>query len=199
VHSLDLFISFVEAHRYWGYGLLFFAMIFEGELFLVVTGMMARIHAFDFFDAFFFSVAGALTGDILWYGAGRLLESRYPDHRIASAVLRRVKKYLPTIEKNPFHVIFLSKFIYGLNHSTLVVLGFLKIPFGHFLRIQAAASFVWSLLFISIGYMFGTVAIAYTRRLHHFLLIAVLCLIVVAVGAHVVGHFIEKAEQKHKE
>jgi len=197
MYSLDLFISVVEAHRYWGYGVLFFAMIFEGELFLVVTGMLARLQAFGFFEAFFFALAGVFTSDMLWYWSGRLLNSRFPNHRITLFVIRRVKEYLPTIDKNPFHVIFLSKFIYGLNHSTIVMLGLLKTPFGHFLRIQAVASIIWSLLFITVGYLFGSVAITYARRLEHFLLIMVLSLLVVVICAHIIGWCIKKAEQKH--
>ena len=198
MHSIDILVSFIEAHRYWGYGLVFLAMIFEGELFLVVTGMMARIHALDFFDAFFFALSGALAGDMLWYGSGRLLQSRYPNHHITAFVVHRVKEYLPTIDKNPFHVIFLSKFIYGLNHSTIVMLGLLKTPFGHYLRIQAVATFIWSLLFLTVGYIFGSVAITYTRRLRHFLFIALIFLIIVAIFAHGIGYFIKKTEQKHQ-
>jgi len=197
MHSLDLFISVVEAHRFWGYGVLFFAMIFEGELFLVVTGMLVRLQAFDFYDAFFFAFSGVLTGDMLWYWSGRLLKFRFPNHRITLFVIHRVKQYLPTIDKNPFHVIFLSKFIYGLNHSTLVMLGLLKTSFGHFLCIQVFASFIWTLLFIIVGYIFGSVAITYTQRLKHFLFMTLLSLVVVVIVAHIIGRMIKKAEQKH--
>jgi len=197
-HSLELFISTVEAHRYLGYGLLCVAMIFEGELFLIATGMLARLHAFDFFDSFFFALSGVLIGDILWYCIGRNLESRYPNHRISLFVIHRVKKYLPDIEKNPFHVIFLSKFLYGLNHSTLVVLGFLKVNFPHFIRIQFFSSFIWSLLFLTVGYAFGSVALTFTTKLRHFMIFAIISFILVAVVIYLVDQFIEKSEQKHK-
>ena len=198
MHSLNLFISTVEAHRQWGYLLLCAAMIFEGELFLTAAGMLARIKAFVFFDSFFFALSGVLLGDMLWYWVGKELQSRFPDHRISVYVIRRVKKYLPDIERNPFHAIFLSKFLYGLNHSTLVVLGFLKVPFGHFMRIQCCASFIWSLIFFTIGYVFGSVAIAITHRLRHFMLLAFCSLIVVAGLVYLVDRFIEKVEQKHR-
>jgi len=197
-HSLDLFISTVEAHRYWGYWLLCVAMIFEGELFLIATGMLARLHAFDFFDSFLFALSGVLLGDMLWYFVGRILEFRYPHHHISLYVIQRVKKYLPDIERNPFHVIFLSKFLYGLNHSTLVVLGFLKTPFAHFMRVQFFASFIWSILFLTVGYVFGSVALTFTHRLRHFMLFAFISLIIVAVIIYLVDRFIEKAEQKHR-
>jgi membrane protein DedA with SNARE-associated domain len=198
-HSLDLFISFIEANRFWGYWLLCVAMVFEGELFLTAAGMMARLHAFDFFDTFFFALSGVLIGDAFWYFIGRKLESQFPHHRITTYVIKRVKKYLPDIESNPFHVIFLSKFLYGMNHSTLVMLGFLKVPFGHFFRIQFFASFIWSLLFLTIGFIFGSVALTFTKRLQHFMILAFLSLIVIAVLVYIVDKFIVKAEHKHQD
>src|SRR5512143_3361001 len=102
MNSLDLVISFVEAHRYWGYGLLFIAMIFEGELFLTATGMLVRLQAFDFLDAFIFALAGVLSGEMLRYWGERMLELRYPRHRTTRFVAQRVKRYLPRIGRNPF-------------------------------------------------------------------------------------------------
>lgn len=144
----------------------------RGRAFLTAAGMPARLHAFDFFISFFFALSGVLLGDMLWYCTGRNLKSRYPHHRISLFVIQRVKKYLPSIERNSFHVIFLSKFLYGLNHSTLVVLGFLKVPFGRFIRIQFVTSLTRSLIFMTIGYVFGSLAITFTHRLRHFIFLA---------------------------
>ena len=195
--KLDLLISFIVAYRFWGYGLLFFAMIFEGELFLTTIGMIVRLEAFDFFATFFFVLSGVLVGDMFWYWVGMKIKSQYPNHRIATFVINRVKKYLPGIEKNPFHVIFLSKFIYGLNHSAIVMLGFLRVPFGHFMRIQFVASFIWSLLFLVTGYLFGSVALAFTHKLKRFIFIAILLLIGIAVIERIIRRIIAKIERKH--
>jgi membrane protein DedA with SNARE-associated domain len=196
VTKLDLLISFIVAYRFWGYGLLFFAMIFEGELFLTTVGIIVRLQAFDFLATFFFVLSGVLIGYVFWYWVGMKLKSRYPNHRIATFIINRVKKYLPTIEKNPFHVIFLSKFIYGLNHSTLVVLGFLRVPFGQFMRMQFIASFIWSLLFLTIGYMFGSVALAFTRKLKRFVLITIFLLICIVIIERFIRRIVSRMEQK---
>ena len=194
---LDLLISFIVAYRFWGYGLLFFAMIFEGELFLTTVGIIVRLQAFDFLTTFFFVLSGVLVGDMFWYWVGMKLKSRYPNHRIATFIIHRVKKYLPGIEKNPFHVIFLSKFIYGLNHSTLVMLGFLRVPFGRFMRMQFIASFIWSVLFMIIGYIFGSVALTFTHKLKRFILITVILLVGIAIIERLIRRIIVKIEQKH--
>jgi len=198
MHSLELFIHFVEAHRYWGYALLVFAMLFEGELFLTAAGMLARLHAFDFFDAFLFALAGVLTGDMLWYWSGHYLGSRHSHNRYLMFAIRHVKKLLPGIEKNPFHVIFLSKFIYGLNHSTILVLGFLKIEFKHFIKIQFFTSLIWSLIFLVLGYVFGGAALNYTHSFSRFVLIALGFLAAVIIVEKIIGLFIEMKEEEHK-
>jgi len=197
MHTLFLFIHFVEAHRYWGYAVLFLAMLFEGELFLTAAGMLARLHAFDFFDAFLFALAGVLTGDMLWYFLGRYLNARHSHNRYLMFAIKHVKKLLPGIETNPLHVIFLSKFIYGLNHSTILVLGFLKIEFRQFFRIQFFTSVVWSLIFLILGFMFGSAALLYTHSFTRFVLVALVFLIAVVVIEKIIGLVIEMKEEEH--
>ncbi len=90
-----------------------------------MAGMLAGLRAFDFFDSLFFARSGVLLGDVLWYSTGKKLESWFPHHRISSFVIQRVKKYLPDIERNPFHIIFLSKFLYmfePFNPRCIVIL-----------------------------------------------------------------------------
>ena len=196
--TLHLFISFVETHRYWGYVLLFLTMLVEGELFLAAAGMLARLHAFDFFDAFIFAFGGVLTGDILWYSAGRYFNHHHSHNRYINAVIDKVKHFLPGIEKNPFHVIFLSKFIYGLNHSTIFVLGYLKTEFWHFFRIQFWTSFLWSTIFLAVGYIFGGAAIKFAHSMNKFVIVVILFLVAVVVVERIIGRVVEKKENETK-
>ena len=196
MHTLEHFIHFVEIHRYWGYAALSISMMFEGELFLTAAGMLSRLRAFNIVAAFCYGYLGVLMSDVLWYSAGKLIREKYPDNRLAHFVVAYVKRFLPNIEKNPFHVIFLSKFIYGLNHSTILVLGFLRIPFWHFMRIQAGTSFVWALIFITIGYFFGTAALAYARTFDRFVMIILLLMLSLVIVEKLLGIVIERKEMK---
>jgi membrane protein DedA with SNARE-associated domain len=198
MHSLQLFIHFVQEHRYLGYALLYVAMLFEGELFLTAAGMLARLHAFDFFDAFFFAFAGVLTSDILWYFLGRYLHTHHAHNRFLTFAIHRVRKYLPGIENNPWHVIFISKFIYGLNHSTILVLGYLKIEFKHFIKIQFFTSLLWVMIFLMVGYIFGDAALAFTHRLDRIVIIAVIFFIGLIVVEKIIGFVIARKEQNKK-
>jgi len=67
------------------------------------------------------------------------------------------------------------------------------------MRIQFISSFIWSLLFLTIGYLFGSVAVMFTQRLRHFMVLAFMLLAVIAILVYIIGRLIEKAEQKHQE
>jgi len=195
MHTLNLFSHVVFDHRFWGYALLFFAMVVEGELFLTGAGMLARLHAFDFFDAFAFAFLGVIAGDILWYALGRYLKKHHAHNRFLVYAIHKVKKLLTGVEKNPYHVVFISKFLYGLNHSTILVLGYLEIEFKHFLRVQLFTSLVWSLLFLTIGYLFGEAALAFTHRFDKFVIVAVIFFIGLLLAEKIISFVIERKEQ----
>ena len=190
--NVNLFISLVEAHRYTGYAILFFSLIFEGELFMLAAGVLSHLGAFDIGDVFWISLSGVLFGDILWYWAGRFIKDRYPEQRLIRFVEKRVKKAFPAIEYNPFKLIFISKFLYGLNHSTILVLGFMKVEFWHFLRVQVKASLLWVTIFLGLGYFFGYTALSITHKLNKFIAILVAIFILFLIFEKIVDHFVEK-------
>ena len=127
---------------------------------MLAAGVLSRLRAFDFVDVFWVSMLGVLAGDVLWYWTGRFLKEKYPRQRLIKFAERRVKRMFPSIECNPFRLIFISKFLYGFNHSTILVLGFLKINFWDFLRVQLRASFLWVIIFLTLGYFFGQAALS---------------------------------------
>ena len=84
--TIDRIIPFVESHRYLGYAILYCAMVIEGEIFLIIAGMLASLKAFDFGDAFFIALAGVLTGDCCWYYLGSELKNKnFAKHFIKQA------------------------------------------------------------------------------------------------------------------
>jgi membrane protein DedA with SNARE-associated domain len=196
MHTLNLFIQLVQEHRFLGYTVLFFAMIFEGELFLAATGMLVGLRAFDPGDAFLFAFAGVLAGDLLWYWLGHYLQTHHSHRKFVDATIKKVHSILPGLEKNPAHVIFLSKFIYGLNHSTILVLGYLKINFKEFFKVQFLTSLTWSLLFLILGYLFGAAAITYAHSFNRFLLIIFVSILALVLLERVIRRYIEKKEHE---
>lgn len=199
MEEVNYFISFVQEHRYIGYGILFFSMIIEGEFFLLAAGILSNLGAFDFIDVFFFAFAGVLFGDVLWYFLGRFFQNKYPNQKIIKFVERRVKRVFPSIEKNPFKLVFISKFLYGFNHSTIFILGFLKIEFWHFFRVQFKASFLWVIIFLALGNFFGYTALHITNRINKLFLVVLIILILFFIIERTIDYIAAKKIRESKD
>lgn len=175
--SIDFFVLFVQDHRFGGYVILFLAMIIEGEAFLIVAGVLARLKALDFGDVLWVSFVGVMIGDVLWYGLGMITTRAEKFSFVARAAEKTVLVLLPRFRENPFSSIFLSKFIYGANHATLVLSGIMRVKFQLFIKAELVASFAWVAIFSVIGFMFGHAALAFTHKAAQFALIALIFVI----------------------
>lgn len=192
--SIDLFSLFVHEHRFWGYTILFVAMIFEGEAFLIVAGMLVTLKAFDVGDTWLVSFTGVVLGNVMWYGAG----SRLKDAGFAKGMIRSAEKaitfFLPRFREKPFKSIFFSKFIYGANRATVIMSGVLHVPFRLFFRAEFLASILWVTLYEAIGYFFGEVAISTTRSAMRLALLALVFVVIFIFAQKLVVNYYERRE-----
>lgn len=170
-------VTIVETHRYLGYVILYFAMVIEGEVFLIIAGTLAQLHVLNVGYTFFVALAGVLTGDSLWYFLGvELKKKKFARNAILKAE-KTVTLLLPHFKARPFNSIFLSKFIYGANHATLIVSGALGVAYQTFFEAEFIASLLWTISFISLGYFFGATAIKIAHNATHFILFLALFVI----------------------
>lgn len=197
--SIDVFIGLVQDHRFLGYGILFLAMVIEGEMFLIIAGMLARLGAFDFGDVLWISFAGVMVGDVFWYALGMFFSRRGRVSRFSLAAEKSVSYLLPEFRKKPFRSIFLSKFIYGANHATLVLSGVLRVKFSLFLKAELVASFVWVAIFSVVGFMFGQVALSVTNKISQFALAALVFVVMFILIQRYVGKNYTKKQNEENE
>ena len=71
---------------------------------------------------------------------------------------KKVLGLLPNFKQRPFWSVFLSKFIYGINHFTLIFSGYVGIRKRTFVEAELLSSIIWVLGFVSLGYFFSSVA-----------------------------------------
>ncbi|MFZ2303258.1 MAG: VTT domain-containing protein [Minisyncoccia bacterium] len=197
--SIDFFVLFVHDHRFWGYVILFIAMVLEGEVFLIIAGMLASLDAFDTGDVLWISLIGVVLGNIMWYNLGTKLK----DANLTKGILKRAERilvfFLPEFRANPFKSIFISKFIYGANRATVIMSGVLRIPFKLFFKAEFFASIVWVVLYFEIGYFFGYTAISTTRKAGHLALMALLFVVAFILIQKLITHQYERYERKKLE
>lgn len=196
-HAINLFIHFVQDHRFWGYTILFFAMVFEGEVFLIVAGMLATIKAFDIGDTWWIAFIAVVLGNIMWYSIGAKLKDIGFAKRMIKSAEKAITFFLPRFREKPFKSIFFSKFIYGANRATVIMSGVFHVPFELFFRAEFLASILWVTLYESIGFFFGTVAIGATRNITRLALFATTFVIVfILIQKLIVSHYEQRERQK---
>lgn len=197
--SVDFFVLFVQDHRFLGYAILFIAMIFEGEVFLIVAGMLATLEAFDIGDVFLISFVGVILGNSGWYYVGTKLKDVGLSKRMIKWAERAITFFLPMFRERPFKSIFFSKFIYGANRATVIMSGVLRIPFKLFFKAEFLASILWVALYASVGYFFGFAAINITHNASRFALLALLFMIGFILIQKLITHQYERHERKKLE
>lgn len=197
--SVDVFVQVAHDHRFFGYVILFIAMVLEGEMFLIVAGMLASIEAFDGKDVLWISFAGVVIGNIMWYNIGAKLKNARLTRRILRRAERIMMFFLPEFRVNPFKSIFFSKFIYGANRATVVMSGVLHVPFKLFFKAEFFASIVWVLLYFGIGYLFGYAALSATHKIGELALMALFFVVAFILIQKLITHQYERHERRKLE
>ena len=82
MHTVNLLISLVEHHQVFAYGLIYLGLIFEGEIFIISTGILAHLGALNFWFSLLFILLGGFSKTILGYALGNFLFKRFNHHNI---------------------------------------------------------------------------------------------------------------------
>ena len=156
----------------------------------MIIGALARFGIVDFWDAVFFALLGTFLGDILWYQLGR----RYGEDFVSKygrwffITPSRFETLKKLIVKNGGLFIFISKFMYNLNHISIVAAGTVRFNFRKFLKFQVFVSIGWVMAFISLGYFFAHNLAA----LQHDVKVFAILMVLVFGGFILLEKFIEK-------
>lgn len=178
--ELQAIVDFVDLHQATAYALLFLVMVWEGETFLIIAGILLQLGALALGPALAVAFGGVMLGDVLWYSLGRLAGKRPLPRPLAfarSTAERIVERISPNFRTKPILSLSIAKFVYGTNHATLVIAGTTQMPFRLFVAADLAASFLWVIVFLALGYLFGYAAIAVSQRVGVLLLVLLLLIV----------------------
>lgn len=160
------------------YVAIFLGMILEGEAVVFAAMLLMHQRVLSWTGGSIVVVTGLLSGDMLWYIAGRSYLHKLPFlARIAHRVTRAFDRQLL---RKPFRIIALSKFTYGIHHAILLRAGTLKIDKKRFVRMIVAANIIWLTVIGSIGYLLS--ASLATLRFRHYIRYAELLVLAGILG-----------------
>jgi membrane-associated protein len=139
------------------YGLyaVFLLVMVEGDLTLLIAGILAHSEVFGKHGFLWVLLAGTLAGtasDNVAYLMGRQFRKGVREFRFYQAARPRMER----LTKNFGGLsIFLSKYIYGLRWASCIFHGVTRMPYLRFLPISLASCFAWVLVISGAGYFFS--------------------------------------------
>ncbi|MEO7539412.1 MAG: DedA family protein [Pyrinomonadaceae bacterium] len=160
----------------------------EGDITLLISGVLAHSGFFGKYSFFWVLIAGTLggmAGDSFGYLIGRIFHENAKDYRFYQVAQPRVEKL---IDKFGGSAIVISKYIYGIRLAMCVFYGVGKMPFLRFLTLSALSCFIWVMLLAGTGYFFSG---AITSILGDYQKIGIALFFIVLVGV-IVFYVIER-------
>ena len=164
---------------------IFFLTMAEGDITLLLAGVLARGEAFgdySFAQVLAVGTLGGVASDNVAYFIGRGARSGIRKWRFYCVARPRIERL---VEKFGLLSIFVSKYTYGLRWGACAFYGVAKMRYPRFLALSFASCFVWVLSLTAVGYVFHTAINKFIGRVED---LGVFLVVVVALG--VVGFYL---------
>src|SRR6266436_7352216 len=163
------------------YGLyaVFLLVMIEGDLTLLLAGVLAHSYFFGDHSFAWVLLAGTLGGSVsdnIAYLLGREFRKGVRDIRFYRAAKPRMERLT-----NKFGAlsIFLSKYIYGLRWASCTFYGVGRMPYLRFLALSAGSCFAWVCLLSGVGYFFSSAVMGLIGDFRH---VGKILLVIVIAG-----------------
>lgn len=195
MHTVTYLIRLVEHHQILAYAVIYIGLIFEGEFFIISTGILAHLGALNVWFALFFVLLGGITKTFMGYAFGEFLYRKYNHNRFFKYIQKRVYNILPRFKVKPFWSIFISKFIMGANHLVIIFSGYEKVDYKKFLKAEFSATAIWAPLLLSLGYFFSYTALHVSREIWKFLMVVLVLFIMFILFDKLVSWLYELFEE----
>jgi len=193
--TVNLLISLVENHQILAYLLIYFGLIFEGEFFVIFTGILSHLGALNFWLSLFFILLGSISKTFIGYRLGEFLLEKFNHHKIFKYIQKRVYNVLPRFKTKPFWSIFASKFIMGINFLVIIFCGYEKINYKQFLKAEIFATVIWVPTLLLLGYFFGYTALSISREIWKFSVVVLVLFILFILFDKLVSWIYELFEE----
>jgi len=179
-------LQFVNELMYrFGLAAIFFLTMAEGDITLLLAGVLAHGQAFGDYSFLQVLLAGTLGGvasDNVAYLIGRGAGRGIRQYRFYCVARPRIERLT---NKFGLFSIFVSKYTYGLRWGACAFYGVGRMPYPRFLALSFASCFLWVLSLASVGYVFHSAIYNLIGDFEH---LGVVLLVIVSVG--VVGFYL---------
>jgi membrane protein DedA with SNARE-associated domain len=153
---------------------------FEGDITLILAGVLARLGIISYPLAIGAAVIGSFCGDMIWYTLGRVRGPWVRGTRLYQRVGGKIEELAGRIGA---WELLAARFVYGTKAASMVFWGLHGLPLIRFALIDSLACVIGAFAFISLGYLVGgsaEVLIGKVRHIEQLLLSAIFAAAVLA-------------------
>lgn len=144
---------FIEWLKEYGYIVLFGWSILEGELGLVMAGIMSHTGDMNLFIAIIVGALGGFVGDQIYFYIGRY-NKKYIHDKLRSQRRKFAIAHL-LLKKYGWPLIFVQRYMYGMRTVIPMAIGITKYSGRKFAIINFISAVFWAALTIVPAYYFG--------------------------------------------
>jgi membrane protein DedA with SNARE-associated domain len=170
---------FYELVGQYGLYAVFVLTMIEGDITLLLAGVLAQSAFFGEYSLLKVICAGTLggvTSDTIAFTLGRGFGTSVRDYKFYRMANPRIERL--TEKFGPLSI-FLSKYVYGLRTACCIFYGVGHMPVTRFLLLSFGSCFVWVLLLAGAGYFFSSAIMGLLGDFHQ---LGIYLLIIVVVG-----------------
>jgi len=102
MHTVNLLIRLVEHHQILTYVVIYLGLIFEGEIFVISTGILAHLGALSFWTSLVFILLGSLSKTFIGYAFGEFLYKNSITIMSLSICKKGYMVFCLDLKKSPF-------------------------------------------------------------------------------------------------
>ncbi len=184
--DLNFFNELVGRFGPWA---IFFLTMIEGDITLLLAGVLAHGQAFGEYSFAMVLMAGTLGGvvsDNVAYLLGRGARSGVRTYRFYRAARPRLERLIETF--GPLSI-FISKYTYGLRWAACIFYGMGRMSYTRFLLLSFASCFVWVLSLAGAGYFFHSAVYNLLGDFHRLGIVLLILVAVFVVGFYLAERF----------
>jgi len=191
--------DFALLHAGIAYILIFLGVIVEGEIVVILAGIFAHLGSINLFIAVASIFTGGAVKSFLGYNLGIYLKEKHSHLPLLYKTEKRISKTFPNFDKYPFMSIFLSRFlIFSMYTFVLIFNGYKHINLKTFIRAEASSLVVWTMIMLSIGFLFGYAAFSISRDIRNLFLMIIGLFVAFFILERVILFIIHIIETKEK-
>ena len=146
---------FYQLFEQYGIYAVFALCTVEGDITLLLSGVMAHngyFGKYSFLKVYLAGTLGGMVGDTFGYFVGKIFRETVKNYRFYQMAQPRIESL---IEKFGGFAIIISKYIYGIRAAMCLFNGIGKMPLHRFLLMDFISCSIWVLILAGFGYFFS--------------------------------------------